>query len=136
MTIVLDASVIAASILPDEHHAEAVEAMRMATVATVHAPILLWSEIRNSILMAERRKRIEPGDADELLAAIGALPIAFDRDADERAAVALTRRHALTFYDALYLELARRLSLPLATLDKRLCAAAQAEGIQLAIAPA
>jgi predicted nucleic acid-binding protein len=38
--------------------------------------------------------------------------------------------HQLTAYDADYLDLARRLSLPLATLDTALKAAAIAEGVQ------
>jgi predicted nucleic acid-binding protein len=43
--------------------------------------------------------------------------------------LALGRRHHLSSYDAAYLELAMRLGLPLATLDKNLRKAAQAEGI-------
>jgi predicted nucleic acid-binding protein len=43
----------------------------------------------------------------------------------------LADRHHLTIYDAAYLELARRLSLPLATLDRDLRAAAEALGVPL-----
>ncbi len=39
--------------------------------------------------------------------------------------------HRLTVYDATYLELALRLSLPLATLDDNLRRAAQREGVKL-----
>ena len=45
--------------------------------------------------------------------------------------LALSRRHALTTYDASYLELAMRLSLPLATRDTDLKRAAQSAGIEL-----
>jgi predicted nucleic acid-binding protein len=38
-------------------------------------------------------------------------------------------RNALSAYDAAYLEVAIRLGLPLATLDDRLAAAADAEGV-------
>jgi predicted nucleic acid-binding protein len=44
---------------------------------------------------------------------------------------AFADKHNLTVYDATYLELALRLSLPLATLDEDLRAAAQREGVQL-----
>lgn len=44
---------------------------------------------------------------------------------------ALASRHRLTTYDATYLELAIRLALPLATLDRRMRAAASAEGVPL-----
>jgi predicted nucleic acid-binding protein len=43
--------------------------------------------------------------------------------------VALCRRHRLSVYDAAYLELALRRNLPLATLDKRLAAAATLDGV-------
>jgi predicted nucleic acid-binding protein len=43
----------------------------------------------------------------------------------------LARLHALTFYEAAYLELAKREALPLATLDRDLEKAATAEGVAL-----
>jgi predicted nucleic acid-binding protein len=45
--------------------------------------------------------------------------------------VRLAERHRLTLYDAAYLELALRRSLPLATLDRQLRVAATNEGVQL-----
>jgi predicted nucleic acid-binding protein len=44
---------------------------------------------------------------------------------------ALARRHGLTFYDAAYLELAKRERIPLATLDDGLADAARAEQVAL-----
>ena len=46
-------------------------------------------------------------------------------------AMRLARAHNLTFYDAAYLELAKREGLPLATLDRALERAAIAEGVAL-----
>jgi predicted nucleic acid-binding protein len=43
----------------------------------------------------------------------------------------LAERHGLTIYDASYLELAQRLSLPLASLDRALRHAGTAAGIDL-----
>jgi predicted nucleic acid-binding protein len=45
--------------------------------------------------------------------------------------MALARAHALSVYDSAYLELARRRAAPLATLDRRLAAAATGEGVLL-----
>jgi predicted nucleic acid-binding protein len=42
-----------------------------------------------------------------------------------------SRAHRLTVYDAAYLELARRLDAPLATLDRALAAAARAAAVDL-----
>jgi predicted nucleic acid-binding protein len=50
---------------------------------------------------------------------------------DEVTIIALARRHRLTVYDDAYLELALREALPLATLDKALADAAQAESVSL-----
>ena len=47
---------------------------------------------------------------------------------------ALARKYAMTFYDAAYLELARRAGLALATLDSKLASAARAEDVALVAA--
>ncbi len=44
---------------------------------------------------------------------------------------ALAEAHGLTAYDAIYLELAMRAGLPLATSDQPLIAAAEATGVSL-----
>jgi predicted nucleic acid-binding protein len=62
------------------------------------------------------------------------LPIAVDPDTDAYAwttTLQLAGRFALTLYDATYLELAQRRSLPLATLDRALRAAASVLGVAL-----
>ena len=73
-----------------------------------------------------RRKsgiRITTADATTRLTLISTLPIATDHETPARAwreTLALARAERLTTYDAAYLELAIRLGLPLATLDRRL----------------
>jgi predicted nucleic acid-binding protein len=52
------------------------------------------------------------------------LPLASD-------VLVLARQHSLTTYDATYLELALRLSAPLATLDRQLKVVAKAAGAAL-----
>ena len=59
------------------------------------------------------------------------LPIRIERGPDERLVVALARKHRLTAYDAAYLDLAVRLTAPMATLDRALADAALAEGLEL-----
>jgi predicted nucleic acid-binding protein len=69
---------------------------------------------------------------DALLAALDGLKIELDHAAGSGAVVALARRHRLTAYDALYLELAMRRGLALATLDRALAAVVVAEGVRTA----
>jgi predicted nucleic acid-binding protein len=54
-----------------------------------------------------------------------------DHAPEEGAVVTLCRTHALTVYDAAYLELAQRQGIPLATLDSDLIRAVRAEGVVL-----
>ena len=86
-------------------------------------------EIRNALLMAERRVRIDEGTIDMRLNRLSNLSIETDQTPELDATFALARKHLLTFYDALYLELALRHQMPLATLDSALDRAATAEGL-------
>ena len=54
-----------------------------------------------------------------------------DHAADSVSTLRIARLHRLSVYDARYLELAVRDGRPLATLDRRLAAAAVAEGVAL-----
>ncbi len=88
-------------------------------------------EVRNALIVGERRGRIRPDEVDDRLIDLRILPVRTDSDPNFDAALSLARVHGLSFYDALYLELARRRSLPLATLDGALGAAAVNEGLGL-----
>jgi len=79
----------------------------------------------------ERRGRIEPEDADAFLRDLSLLPILVRDDTDAGMVLRLARKHKLTAYDAAYLCLALRSAMPLATLDRSLARAVQAEGLQV-----
>jgi predicted nucleic acid-binding protein len=129
VSVVLDASVAGVWALPDESDGTATAALHhIVAHGGIVSSLFPW-EIRNILVMAERRRRLEPQDADAFLADIADLPIEVDLAAKAAAVVALARTHRLSVYDALYLELARRRRLPLATLDRALLAAARAEGV-------
>jgi predicted nucleic acid-binding protein len=90
-------------------------------------------EVGNTLLMGERRKRCTAADAAHFLGILGALPIDTDPETGANATSAtlsLARAHALTVYDAAYLELAMRTHLPLATLDLELRSAAKRVGVK------
>lgn len=126
---VLDASITLAWLLDDETNARAETALEALGQHGAVVPALWHLEVRNSLLVAERRKRITPAEVDERLNALSELPIALNDTPDHASATALARKHKLSYYDAIYLELATRLSMPLASLDKRLIKAAADEGL-------
>lgn len=131
MPFVIDASVTACWLMPDERHpvAEAARLRMAEDIATV--PALWWFEVRNLLITNERRGRIDTAQTTRALALLAGFPMVFDRSPDETAVLSLARRHRLTVYDAAYLELAMRETAALATLDEQLAAAARAEKIPL-----
>ena len=81
--------------------------------------------------MNERRGRISPQQVSDTLADSLALGIVIDEEHDDSLILDFARRLKLTVYDAAYLEIAFRRSLPLATLDQRLREAAEAIGVEI-----
>ena len=94
-------------------------------------PSLWWFEVRNTLIVNERRGRLTEADVSAFLRGLSRLGVTFDHEPDEGGILMLARRHRLTVYDASYLELANRESLALATLDTELAAAARKERLQL-----
>jgi len=127
----IDTSVVASWCFPDEIHANADTAFRRIAKDTACAPVLLWFELRNVLLMGERRGRLTASQVGRFLGYVANLPIETDRDPDETRVFGLARSHRLSIYDAAYLELAQRRAIPLATLDDALMKAARAEKIDL-----
>ena len=68
---------------------------------------------------------------DAVLSAVDALRIELDAAPDGPRVVAFARRHRLTAYDALYLELALRRGEGLTSLDAALIRAAEAKGVRV-----
>lgn len=99
-------------------------------VVPAHGP----AEILNGLLFAARRKRIKPNQPALFWDELARLPIETEPGLavpQAKTVLALSEKHALTVYDAAYLELAHRRQLPLGTLDADLRKAAHAEDIVL-----
>ena len=102
--------------------------MRMQAEDAI-APDLFWHEARSLLVTALRRNRINEAAVYISLDRLATIPL---RNAGPSDAVSVTRlaiRHGLSAYDAAYLDLALREHSPLATLDKKLAAAADAEAV-------
>jgi predicted nucleic acid-binding protein len=133
VTLVVDASVAAAWVLPDEDNAAADAILRRVAAEGGVAPGLIWHELRNILLMAARRGRLPEAEIVPSLLRLRRLPLeAVDMAAGgDAGVVALAARHRLTAYDAAYLALAKNRALPLATADRALRRAADLEGTEL-----
>jgi predicted nucleic acid-binding protein len=132
---VLDASVTLAWCFPDEHTTYAEAALDLlANGAEATAPAIWPFEVANALLAGEKRKRVTVAQVTSILQRIADLPISVDgirMDHTFQQILPLARQSQLTQYDAAYLELALRLSLPLATLDVQLQRAAKSVGVPL-----
>lgn len=131
MAFVIDASVTVSWAFYDENHPVANTALLSLSAERAHVPSLWWFEVRNSLLVNERRSRTSEAGVNAFLQDLRHLTIHIDRDPDETTVLTLARRHRLTVYDAGYLELALRFGLPLASLDGDLRRAATASGVAL-----
>ena len=130
-TLVLDASVAAAWLFDDENEPRADAALTRIESDTAFVPQLWHLEVRNALLAAERRGRIKAHEVEERLRFLRELPVKTDTAPNLDRAFALARERQLSFYDALYLELALRRTGAVATLDAALARAAIAEGLPL-----
>ena len=131
MAFVLDASVVLSWYFADEPAALASSVLDRLRQQGATAPVLWWFEVRNGLLISERRGRTDASQTAEILDQIDALPVRLDATQDSETVLALARAHRLTVYDAAYLELARRRQLPFATLDRALGNAARAAAVPL-----
>ena len=134
MPFVVDCSVTMAWVFPDEAD-ERTGALRELLLTDLAIVPGLWSvEVGNVLLVATRRGRIHTRDWNRIHHALAGLPIEVDPETAERvwqSVMPLALEHKLSAYDAVYLELAARHQLPLATLDKQLRAAARAAKVEV-----
>lgn len=131
--MVLDASTALAWVLPGQQTL-ASEAWLDATATHTVWVCLHWHiEVANIFSLYQRRGQLTQEQVACGYEQLAALNVYSDSETIERlrdTTFPLALRHTLTIYDAAYLELAHRLGAPLATLDKKLIAAAAAEGIE------
>lgn len=133
MSFVLDSSVALAWVLPDERNMDADELLERLIAEGAVVPPIWPLEIGNVLLVALRRGRLQQKEFEMIVDRLSRLPIEVDIGATDHAlagVVLVAAQLGLTTYDASYLDLAQRRSLPLATLDKRLrtaCTTAQIE---------
>lgn len=132
--LVLDASATMPWCYEDEATPFSEALLDWVRVGGAIVPVVWPLEVVNSLLIGERRTRLNAARISLFVATVRALPITIDEQGlvsvwDK--ALSLGREHGLSAYDATYLELAIREDLPLASLDARLRLAATRSGVAL-----
>jgi predicted nucleic acid-binding protein len=131
---VLDTSVALAWCFEDESSARADRILDLLVSATAVVPAIWPIEVGNALLAGDRRKRISPAGISRSLRLLRSLNVRLD-DAgpslDAQDLVALARSQNLSVYDAVFLSLAMREGIPLATLDRTLARAARRAGVSV-----
>lgn len=128
---VLDCSVTLTWVFSGEATAKTDALHTSLSTSAAWVPALWALEVSNVLCMSERTGKIKTADALQFKELLMKLPIYVDDTTMHQAFQTismLAREHGLTVYDATYLELAIRKSLPLATLDKKLIEAASRVG--------
>jgi predicted nucleic acid-binding protein len=131
---VVDCSITMAWLFHDEATPKTAALLTRLATETALVPAWWFIEITNVLATAERKGRITPIQSDAFVADLGKLGIEWDDEAPNRAfthLLTLCRTHRLTSYDAIYLDLAVRRNLPLATLDDDLRKSAKKLGVRL-----
>ncbi len=138
MTFVLDVSVTMCWLFVDGKPAECAYALKVLnamkqTETKASVPVTWGLEVSNVIGKAEVKGLLKEAQSEAFLEMLGSLDISADPATFSRAlsdTLQIARRYRLSAYDASYLELAMRASLPLATLDQDLQKAANKAGIK------
>jgi len=132
--VVVDASVVLAALLPDEGDDPVGPMTRLMSSGEAVVPAVWPLEVLNAIVVGARRRRWSVEDAERLIEQVGRMRVEVEPTlpAGRYETVAgLATEHALSVYDACYLDLAMDRSLRLATRDEKLAAAASAVGVTI-----
>jgi predicted nucleic acid-binding protein len=133
VSLALDSSATLAWIYSDETTEPIRRVFEVVADDGAVVPVLWRLEIANSLTVAVRRGRIDANFRRAALSDLALLAITTDAETDAHAwgeTLNLADCFQLTVYDAAYLELAKRRTLPLATLDSELTTAAKALGLR------
>lgn len=137
MMFVLDCSMTMAWVFPDEATEETDQLLESLISGRAFVPAIWPIEVANVLRIATSRGRIARDEWARIRNDLEALPVEIEPVAAGRVwetVLAIADELNLSVYDAMYLELAVRMHLPLATLDRRLAAARVAAGVEAPMA--
>jgi predicted nucleic acid-binding protein len=132
--LIIDCSVTMCWLFADEATPHTIALLDRLARETALVPEWWFLEVTNVLALAERKGRINSERSATFIAQLSKLDIETDSEGSARAfahLLPMCQTHQLTSYDAMYLDLALRRRLPLATLDEPLRKAAKKLGVKL-----
>ena len=135
MELVLDASVVVALLVQDspmDIPNAVLDAIDDGAIVTV--PPHFQLEVANFLVQAQRRGSLSGAGTQQALRYLQHLPITVDTSMQTQIftdVIAIAQRNGITSYDAAYIHCARTRGARLASLEKQLLTAAEAEGVEI-----
>jgi predicted nucleic acid-binding protein len=129
--LVLDCSMTMAWAFRDETTPGTLSVLELAAREACVAPSVWPLEVGNAVITAQHRGRFTGDDVPLFLGLVGDLCVSVDDLTLQQTVESVLPHHALSSYDAAYLELALRKGAALATLDAGLARAARDAGVEL-----
>ena len=129
---VVDCSVTMAWHFEDESNSYADKVLGSLGISEALTPAVWTLEVSNVLLVGEKRGRTTSAKSRRFVALIRSLPIRVVDHSPARVfddVLGLGRDRNLTSYDAAYLDLARRLEMPIASINRRITRAAKRLGV-------
>lgn len=134
MSFVVDCSVAARWLLPDEATPYTEAIFNLLDTQDAVVPALFLSEFGNVFLKLSRQRKLSADQAAGAVQRFAQLGLEVDRQTpDPERLFSLATQYGLSAYNATYLELALRRGVPLACWDGGLRAAAERAGLHLAV---
>ena len=130
MALVIDASIAAVWFLPDENDERADDILDRLNHENAVVPSLFWFEIRNILIKAHKRRRLNETGLRKAIAHLRNLPLDDQGSGNDSLILSLCLKEGLTAYDASYLALAMERGIPMVTADQALEAAAARNGVK------
>lgn len=130
--LVLDCSITLPWYLEDEKTPFTEELLEQLSNIEFWVPGLWRLEFSNALIVAQQRGRISISTRQQCINHARQMPLNFEETLPSLTQIySIATEYNLTTYDAVYLELAQRRGLTLATLDKALVKAAQKAKVKL-----
>jgi len=131
---VLDCSVTMAWCFDDEANEQSDQALVLLKNGKAVVPAIWPLEVLNVLHVSERKKRISVSQSNTFISLLNALPIEIDmslHDSLNKTILEISRQYSISAYDAAYLELAKRRTIPLFSFDKILIETAKKFDVEI-----